>query len=193
MASGALTEWNGPRRRRIDLIWDFRNKAPLPWQERQADMLLVTRMAAEFQGFARDLHDEAAGFLAFAATSGNQGVASVLRVGIAAGRELNSRNATSSTLAADFGRIGMIFWQAIRAQDPVSGPVWETDLGNLVKMRNAIAHDDRAQILKLEQRGFRLERALTKRWHSSLDLLAASMDDVVASYLGALLGVPPPW
>jgi hypothetical protein len=71
--------------------------------------------------------------------------------------------------------------------------VWETDLGNLVKMRNAIAHDDRAQILKLEQRGFRLERALTKRWHSSLDLLAASMDDVVASYLGALLGVPPPW
>ena len=28
-------------------------------------MLLVTRMAAEFQGFARDLHDEAAGFLAF--------------------------------------------------------------------------------------------------------------------------------
>jgi len=156
-------------------------------------MLLVMRMAAEFQGFARDLHDEAAGFLAVAATSGNQSVASVLRAGIAAGRALNRGNATGSTLAVDFGRIGMIFWQAIKIQDPVSGPVWETDLGNLVKMRNAIAHDDQAQILKLEQSGFRLERVLTRRWHGSLDSLAASMDDVVASYLGALLGVPPPW
>lgn len=149
MASVALTEWNGPRRRRIQLIWDFRDKAPLPWQERQADMLLVMRMAAEFQGFARDLHDQAAEFLTLGATSGNQTLARVLRVGIAAGRALNSRNATSSTLAADFSRIGMIFWPAIKTQEPISGPVWEADLTNLVTMRNAIAHDNRAQILKL--------------------------------------------
>jgi hypothetical protein len=160
MASGALTEWNGPRRRRIKLIWEFRDRAPLPWQERQADMLLVMRMAAEFH---------------------------------AAGRALNNRNATSSTLAEDFSRIGLIFWPAIKTQDPVSGPIWEADLNNLVKMRNAIAHDDRAQILKLEQNGFRLQRALTKRWHDSLDSLAATIDDVVASYLGRTLGVPQPW
>lgn len=123
MASDALTEWNGSRRRRIKLIWEFRDKAPLPWQERQADMLLITRMAAEFQGFARDLHGEAAEFLTLGATSGNQALASVLRVGIAAGRTLNSRNATSGTLATDFSRIGMIFWPAIKTQDPVSGPV----------------------------------------------------------------------
>jgi hypothetical protein len=47
--------------------------------------------------------------------------------------------------------------------------------------------------LKLEQNGFRLERTLTDRWHASLDSLTATMDDVVASYLGALLGVPQPW
>jgi hypothetical protein len=193
VASGALTEWNGPRRRRIKLIWEFRDRAPLPWQERQADMLLVMRMAAEFQGFARDLHDEAAEFLTLGATSGNQALASVLRIGIAAGRALNSRNANSGTLAADFSRIGLIFWPAIKTQEPVSGPVWEVDLNNLVKMRNAIAHDDRAQLLKLEQNGFRLERTLTKRWHDSLDSLAATMDDVVASYLGRTLGVSQPW
>jgi hypothetical protein len=156
-------------------------------------MLLVMRMAAEFQGFARDLHDEAAEFLTLGATAGNQALARVLRIGIAAGRALNSRNATSNTLAEDFSRIGMIFWPAIKTQDPASGPIWEADLGNLVKMRNAISHDDRAQIVKLEQSGFRLERALTKRWHGSLDSLAATMDDVVASYLGRTLGVPQPW
>ena len=156
-------------------------------------MLLVMRMAAEFQGFARDLHDQAAEFLTLGATSGNQNLARVLRVGIAAGRALNSRNATSSTLAEDFSRIGMIFWPAIKSQEPISGPVWEADLTNLVTMRNAIAHDNRAQILKLEQKGFRLDRDLTKRWHGSLDLLAATMDDVVASYLGRTLGVPQPW
>lgn len=156
-------------------------------------MLLVMRMAAEFQGFARDLHDEAAEFLTLGATSGNQVLARVLRVGITAGRALNNRNATSSTLAEDFSRIGMIFWPAIKTQDPTSGPIWEADLGNLVKMRNAIAHDDRAQMLKLEQAGFRLERVLMKRWHASLDSLAATMDDVVATYLGRTLGVAHPW
>jgi hypothetical protein len=193
VASGALTEWNGPRRRRIDLIWDFRDRAPLPWQERQADMLLVMRMAAEFQGFARDLHDEATEFLTLGATSGDQALASVLRVGIVAGRALNRGNAGRETLAADFSRIGMIFWPAIKAQEPVSGPKWEADLIKLVEMRNAIAHDNQAQILKLEQSGFRLERALLRQWHASLGSLAATMDNVVASYLGRTLGVPQPW
>jgi hypothetical protein len=193
VASNALTEWNSSRRRRLQLIWDFRDRAPLPWAERQADMLLVVRLAAEFQGFARDLHDEAAGFLTFTATSGNQLLASVLRVGISSGRALNRNNAGSDTLATDFGRMGLIFWPAITAQDPILGPVWKTDLDNLVKMRNAIAHDNQAQILRLEQNGFLLERALSRRWHGSLDSLTATMDDVVASYLGALLGVPQPW
>jgi hypothetical protein len=156
-------------------------------------MVLVVRLAAEFQGFARDVHDEAAGFLAVTAASGNQSLASALRAGITSGRALNRNNAGSDTLAADFGRMGLIFWPAIRVQDPRQGPIWKSDLDNLVKMRNAIAHDDQAQILKLEQNGFRLERALTDRWHASLDSLTATMDDVVASYLGALLGVPQPW
>jgi hypothetical protein len=102
-------------------------------------MLLAVRMAAEFQGFARDLHDEAIGFLAITATLGNQSLASVLRVGISSGRALNRNNAGSDTLATDFGRIGLILWPAIVAQDPILGPGWKTDLNDLVQMRNAIA------------------------------------------------------
>lgn len=156
-------------------------------------MMLVVRLAAEFQGFSRDLHDESVGFLASTVTSGNQTLASVLRVGFSSGRALNKNNAGSDTLATDFGRLGLIIWPAIIAQDPTSGPAWKNDLNNLITMRNAIAHDNQAQILKLEQSGFVLERALTNRWHSSLDSLTAIMDDVVASYLGVLLGVAQPW
>lgn len=188
-----MTEWNSSRRRRLRLIWDFRDRAPLPWQARQADMLLVVRLAAEFQGFSRDLHDEASRLLAITATSRNQSLASVLRVGITSGRALNRNNAGSVTLATDFGRMGMILWPAITTRDPTLGPLCKTDLDNLVTMRNAIAHDNQARIVDLEQKGFVLERTLMNRWHGSLDSLAAIMDDVVASYLGALLGVPRPW
>lgn len=193
MASNALTEWNGPRRRRLQLIWDFRNNAPLPWQERQADTLLAMRLAAEFQGFSRDMHDEATDFLAITASSGNQNWANVLQAGLSRGRSLDRNNAGSGTLASDFGRIGMVLWGAIVTQEPISGPAWKSDLDKLIEWRNAIAHDDRAKMLDLETNGFTLERALTRRWHGSLDSLVATMDDVVASYLGALLGVPRPW
>lgn len=156
-------------------------------------MVIVVRLAAEFQGFARDLHDEASGFLGVSATAGNQVLANVVKVGISADLALNRNNAGADTLAKDFGRMGLVLWPAIIAQDPVLGPGWRADLGKLIEMRNAIAHDDQAQLIKLEQGGFAIKRALTKRWHASLDSLAATMDDVVASYLGALLGVPPPW
>jgi hypothetical protein len=156
-------------------------------------MVLVVRLAAEFQGFARDLHDEAVGFLTTSATSGNQSLANVLQVGISAERALNRNNAGSDTLAKDFGRIGLIFWPAIITQDPILGPGWRSDLGNLIKMRNAIAHDDQAQLLSLEQGGLAVGRTLVDWWQRSLDSLTTTMDDVVGSYLGALLGVPQPW
>jgi hypothetical protein len=44
----------------------------------------------------------------------------------AAGRALNNRNATSSTLAEDFSRIGLIFWPAIKT----TGPSIRPDMGS---------------------------------------------------------------
>jgi hypothetical protein len=112
---------------------------------------------------------------------------------MSSGRALNRNNAGVDTLAKDFARIGLIFWPALITQEPALAPGWRTDLGKLIDMRNAIAHEDRAKLLSLESGGFALDHALTSRWHASLDLLVSTMDDVVASYLGALLGVPRPW
>lgn len=177
----------------LGLIWTIRNQAALPWQERHADEMLIVRLATEFQGYARDLHDEAIAFLAITATSGNQSLASVLRVGMAGDRALNKGNANKDALAKDFARIGMIFWPALEVQARQFVPQWKADLGQITEMRNAIVHGNRAQLLKLQRGGLTFNRSLVQRWQGSIDQLAATMDDVVGSYLGALLGVPQPW
>jgi hypothetical protein len=193
MASGALTEWNGSRRRKLGQLWHIRNQAALPWQERHADEMLVVRLATEFQGYARDLHDEAIAFLAITATSGNQALASILQVGMASDRMLNRGNVGKDVLAKDFARIGMIFWPALEMQARQLVPQWKTDLRQITEMRNSIVHEDRVQLLRLRAGGLALNRPLVQRWQGSIDQLAATMDDVVGSYLGALLGVPQPW
>lgn len=193
MTSSALTEWNRSRRRRLGLLWVIRGQASLPWQERHADEMLVVRLMAEFQGFARDLHDEAIDFLAISATSNNQALASVLQIGMSSDRGLNRNNAGKENLAKDFARIGLLFWPALAAQAPLLVPGWTADLKDMIEVRNAIVHENRAQLLRLQNRGLALTRSVNQGWHANLDQLAANMDDVVGSYLGALLGVPQPW
>jgi hypothetical protein len=156
-------------------------------------MMLVVRLASEFQGFARELHDEAVEFLVTSAATGNSKLDNVLRIAMTSERALGRNNAGDDTLDRDFTRIGLNLWSAIGAQSPRQGPALRQKLKKLIEMRNAIAHDNEAQIIKLESNGFALERAVTRGWHADLDSLAASIDDVVGSYLGALMGVPRPW
>jgi hypothetical protein len=156
-------------------------------------MMLAVKLASEFQGFARDLHDEAVDFLVASATTGSQALDSILTIAMTADRALGRNNAGDDTLAKDFSRVGLIFWPAINAQNPQQGPTLRTHLKKLIEMRNAIAHDNEAQILTLESNGYALQRTVTRQWHTSLDTLTVTMDDVVASYLGALMGVPRPW
>lgn len=156
-------------------------------------MMIIVKMAAEFQGFSRDLHDEAAEFLANNVAGGNRAVADTIKIGLTSGRSLGRNNAGPDTLVNDFARIGLILWRAITIKEPTRGPTWKADLKDLMEMRNAIAHDDQAKLLKLEAAGLVIDRTLTSGWHGSLASLAATMDDVVASYFATLLGVPRPW
>lgn len=155
--------------------------------------MLIVRLASEFQGFARDLHDEAVEFLVTSAATGNPALDNVLRIAMTSERALGKNNAGDDTLDRDFKRIGLNLWSTINTQSPQQGPALRQKLKKLIEMRNAIAHDNDAQIIKLESNGFPLQRTVTQGWHTDLDSLAASIDDVVGSYLGALTGVPQPW
>jgi hypothetical protein len=174
-------------------MWHIRDQVPLPRQQRQADMMVIVRLASEFQGFARDLHDQAVEFLVTSAATGNPTLDNVITIAMTADRALSKNNAGDDTLAKDFRRIGLNLWPTINTQNPQQGPILRTKLQKLIAMRNAIAHDNEAQIITLESEGFTLQRTVTRDWQTSLDTLATIMDDVVGSFLGALMGAPRPW
>lgn len=193
MSSEALNEWSGSRKRHLQHLWELKARAALPWQERQICSALIMRLATEFQGFARDLHDEAVEFLGVSVSAGNARVASALHAGLAANRILDKGNANADALGKDFSRLGFIFWKALDVDHPKSSNEWRRELTKLVEMRNALAHDDPAKIGRLRSDGYVVDDARVRRWHGNLDSLALAMDDVVSRSLATLLGTDRPW
>ena len=68
---------------------------------------LILRLASEFQGFTRDLHDEAGLFVTRVLAPGNQRLQVTLRIPYTANRKLSQGNAESGSLGTDFGLFGM--------------------------------------------------------------------------------------
>src|SRR4051812_24756854 len=94
--SNALGLWTTERQRRLDLAWSFADAARggpgQTWRLHQAHSMLVVRLTAEFQGFTRDLHDEASDYLAKAVSLGNAPLAAILRQRFTTARKLDVGN-----------------------------------------------------------------------------------------------------
>jgi len=76
------------------------------WRTAVLNEALVLRLAAEFQGFARDLHDLACDLFALWTAPLNPAVERVVRASLAEGRELDRGNAHPGSIGRDFGRFG---------------------------------------------------------------------------------------
>lgn len=162
------------------------------WQTEQVNWALTLRLAGEFQGYCRDLHDEAVDFFVNTA-SPNPAVASVLRAQLTSNRKLDRGNAQPDSLKQDFLRLGMDLPAAIFAANPVRGPQRWATLKELNKARNAIAHANYAELVSLRNAGYPITMRTISTWRSQVDALAQKMDDVVAAALDALLGAGRPW
>lgn len=193
MSSSAFQEWVTNRRRRLDHLWELERRSALPWQQREIWSSLAIRLATEFQGFARNLNDEAIIFLTDSVSSGRPAIASALQAGLSANRLIGKGNPNSGALNSDFSRLGFRFWDAIEVIHPTSLESWRNSLNRLIEMRNGFAHDDQQKLLDLADKGYTLSDTLLKQWQSDLDNLAIAMDDVVGSSLQTLLGTPRPW
>ena len=200
MPSSAYNDWVGARRDRFNelLAAHARVGGSGPgrrWRTQQLNWSLTFRLAGEFQGFARELHDQSVECCINSIFSINPDLADVARINMQHNRQLDRGNAQPSALGSDFGRLGLLLWPTLRRVNgnPKSDK-WNTELNSLNIARNAIAHDDQAKFLELENLG-KMPITLTtvKTWRRSLDSLAAAMDDVVGDYLGTLLGGPRPW
>ena len=142
-------------------------------------------LAAEFQGFCRDLHDEAV--VAMVAHLPPSFRVIVARE-FARGRQLDRGNASPSTLGSDFTRLGFECWQEFDTAEP-RGPTLRRRLEEMNVWRNAIAHSD----FDPRRLGGRmlLTIARVRRWRRALNRVARVLDRVVADHIQQTTGVRP--
>lgn len=197
MASVALVGWRTDRLQRLDELLDAHRTVGgagpgRRWRTRELNWALTLRVAGEFQGFARDLHDLAVDYFAVTVSRGNADLEALLRVRTTAGRLLDKGNAQPGSLGSDFALLGLALWPALESADPRATD-WNSSLQRLNTARNAIAHVDQPGLDNLRADGHPVTLAAVRTWRRDLDRLADTMDDVVSAYLDRLLGYGRPW
>lgn len=160
------------------------------WGTQQLNRSLLVALVAQFQSFCRDLHDEAVEVHVREARAGQEGM---LRTLLTEGRKLDTGNPRKSALGADFGRLGFSFIADLKDRGRATEQRLEK-LETLVEFRNAAGHGQEATLAQLESRGvIGSTKASYARYRSAINNLAATMDDVVATKLAALLQIVRPW
>lgn len=197
MASRALSSWRIDRALRLDqLLVAHRlvgGSAPgRRWRIVALNEALILRLAAEFQGFARDLHDLACDQFAAWTVPATAAVESVIGNRLREGRYLDRGNANPRAVGRDFGRFGFDVWPALVRRDPASGSHNES-LERLNTARNAIAHDNAATLVALRAASYPMDLRTYRLWRRDLDTLASNLDDEVSQQLGRLFDRAGPW
>lgn len=151
------------------------------------NLALFVRLAAEFQGFCRDLHDDAAIVIADSLADEYGARIPVLLGALVRGRKLDVGNAGPGNIGNDFANLGMSLWPDVYARYRAWGPKWNTVLERLNDVRNAVAHSDSGKLAEVK-RLQPLTLATFRRWRGSLSTAATGFDKVVAAYLSYLCG-----
>ena len=195
MASTALARWRTSRIGRLAELEGVHanlvgSGAGRKWGTTQLNRSLFFALMAQFQGFCRDLHDEATRVHVDAATEGQK---QTLHLLIRQGRRLDTHNPRRSVLGHDFARLGFSLIEDLKAAGPEVGAQLEM-LDLLVDYRNAVGHGDEVRIEMIEGAG---RVKATKRSYvehrRSIDGLAGTIDVTIAAGLARVLGTPPPW
>ncbi|GAA4701210.1 hypothetical protein APR04_000208 [Promicromonospora umidemergens] len=176
MPSDALEKWRGARAARLDnLVAAHRavagDGAGRRWLTVEVNHALIVRLASEFQGFCRELHDEAIdSFLASTFEAGSPAAPIVRRL-LTSGRKLDSGNAGWANVNNDFARLGMSIKAELTSRYPKRSGPWTEKLERLNTARNAIAHDNSTQLAEchaeqpLTMVTFRACVRAWTRWH----------------------------
>lgn len=197
MSSAALATWTGERAAMLDQLLLAHaavggEGSGRRWATDELNRALLLRVAAQFQGFAKDLHGEVAITFGFLAQPGNARLAKVISTGLQTKLDLGRANANVESLASDFGRFGLVLWDEMEKRDARTAARRE-HLRWLNAARNALAHDDAARLAKVINAGDRTDLASVRQWRSALGGLASTMDSVMAAHLARLFNVPRPW
>ncbi len=197
MPSSALTSWRKRRNERLDdLLRAHRSVGGSArgrrWRTTTLNEALLLRLAAEFQGFARDLHPDACDVFAEWTAPSNPTLRQVVRARLIEGRELERGNAHPGSIGADFGRLGFDVWPALAVRDGRTA-AHNRSLERLNDVRNGLAHANEAKLAKLRAEGVTFALGTYRKWRRDLDILADNLDAETAAQLGRLFGRQGPW
>ena len=188
MASRSLNEWHGLR---TDLLsaaerecWHSSGRQPpTPLSDDALVRGYVMLVAAQFQGFCRDLYTECVTAVTAAVPPA---LRQIVQVQCEARRELAGSNARYECIRADFERFGLDLKAELSFRDP-SAQVWVTQLGELYQWRNYVAHDNPLA----PAHGGPLSPGTVMGWQAVCNRLAAALDAVMYDHLQGRLGSPP--
>jgi hypothetical protein len=207
--SSALEKWTDERCAGLDSLEDVHGKVTGKQRGRQRatghlNRSLFVALSAEFQGFCRDLHEDAAIHVteSIRLAPENAKIAPVVLnalvrervLSLAAKsqkeRRLDTGNVNVDALASDYSMLGMDLWADLAKKYPAKTPKWKTNLNRLNEVRNGVAHSDADKLVRAH-REYGLTLATFTRWRSSLNGAAHAMDKAVNAYLWDLTGSEP--
>ena len=160
------------------------------WGTTQLNRSLFVVLVAQFQAYARRLHDQAVDVHVAAAVPGQQ---ALLRALLTQGRKLESQNPRRAALGSDFGRLGFSFIDDLKAATASAASDLDS-LEELIDFRNAVGHGDEVRIAAIEAQGrIKATKGSYQNLRRTIDRLAGTMDEVVATKLTVVLGISQPW
>lgn len=151
----------------------------------QINRAYAVLLSSEFQGFCRDLYSEGMDHVVAAAAGPLQ---TVLRTQFLWGQPFGRGNPQAGTIASEFGRFGLPFWDDVYAAHAQNERRRE-QLDELMRWRNAIAHNDFDPALFGPDPTLHLGQV--RAWRSALNGLCNGFDRVLRGHLTAMLGAAP--
>jgi hypothetical protein len=191
MPSRALRNWQTRSRKVLDEVEAAHavvggGRGARGFARQQINQAYVVLLSSQFQRFCRDLYDESADHLI--SRPEHAPLNPLLSGLLIRGRRLDRGNANPANIGADFERLGVNFWYAVRTRNR-QNPVRQRRLEELNIWRNAIAHQDfRDPALEA---GTRVSLAQVRRWRSACNALAVEFDRVMELYLCGFFGSDP--
>lgn len=191
MPSIALQMWQSRARRALDEVESAHAAVGgagrgRRFATRQVNHAYVVLLCSHFQRFCRDLYSESVDHLinqpAYAS------LVPVLRSSLIAGLKLGIGNANPGNIGADFGRLGIDFWDQVRKRDR-RNRMRQHRLDDLNRWRNAVAHQDFTNPLIGGREEIRISEV--RAWRSVCECLALEFDRVMGVYLQSITGVSP--
>ena len=178
--------------------WNEQSAAALDWMEaahqalrgagrggrqatQQINQSYLMLLSSHFQQFCRSLHSEAADHLT---RNLDLALRPIMLAVLNLGRKLDQGNPNLGNLGADFGRLGMRFWNDVTSFRRRN----ETRKASLARMghwRNAIAHRDFTSATHVQELGGRTEIRLqeVRAFRRACSQLALDFDTVVLEHI----------